>query len=59
MTNPKLNAHIPWTKVQDELILNKWGMGMIELRKLMPNKSESEIFGRRIQLLKRTGVNKA
>ena len=47
-----------WKKEEDELILNKWGLGMDKLRQLMPHKTSSDIFGRRIYLLKKKGVKK-
>lgn len=57
MTEQTLNKGV-WLPIEDKLILNYWGMGMQRLRDLMPHKTESDIFGRRVFLLKSKGVEK-
>jgi len=47
-----------WRPHEDDLILNHWGLGMDKLREKMPHKTTSDIFGRRIFLLKKAGVQK-
>lgn len=48
---------IAWRPHEDDLILNKWGLGMDKLKELT-GRSTSEIFGRRVHLLKKKGVTK-
>lgn len=49
---------IVWRPHEDDLILNKWGIGMEKLKELT-GRSTSDIFARRVQLLKNRGVTKA
>ena len=58
-TNPKYTRpdKIAWRPHEDDLILNQWGLGMDELKKRI-GRSTSDIFGRRVYLLKQNRYHK-
>jgi hypothetical protein len=49
---------IMWRPHEDNLILNQWGMGLEELKRRIPGRSTSDLYGRRVYLLKHKGVEK-